>query len=148
MKYIFDFDDVLFNNTKMFKEHIYQCLEETGIKRNIAEEYYQTVREREFSLKDFTNTVLVDTVKKLGKENCFIITNGEQEFNSDKIKYSGVGYLFNKIYIVPGSKKEFVYEICNKYKDEKVIFTDDKIRFFEELDLSKYPNLHNVLYSM
>src|SRR3989338_2790155 len=106
MKYIFDFDDVLFNNTKQFKKHIYACLEEVGIKKENAEEYYKEVREIEFSLrnfienlfirsgkdlskveeiyekimsecKNFTNIELLKQIEKLGKENCFIITNGE-----------------------------------------------------------------------
>lgn len=177
MKYLFDFDDVLFNNTKQFKPHMYATLEAAGVPEKTAFEYYQTVREREFSLrnfilellqktgkdvnqteeiyktimkeaKNFTNTLLLEKVKQLGKDNCFIVTNGDDKFNQDKIDYSGVGHLFSEIYIVPGSKKEIIYGICERFKDEKVIFTDDKIKFFEDLDLSKCPNLQNVLYTM
>jgi len=78
MKFIFDFDDVLFNNTRLFKEHMYLCLEKAGVSRSKAEEYYKTVRENQlngiwlkkllahFSLKD-------DLYEKiLGKSKDFI----------------------------------------------------------------------------
>src|SRR3989344_2480096 len=98
MKYIFDFDDVLFNNTKQFKEHMYACLEKAGVSRGKAEEYYNTVRENRFSLKafiktlfafwgikkeaeevyadimrecpNFLNNELIEAVKRVGVENC------------------------------------------------------------------------------
>ncbi len=175
MKFIFDFDDVLFNNTKQFKPYMYTCLEKAGVPQDVAETYYKEVREKEFSLinfittllgrqnikqikpenvykeimersKDFINVQLIEFVKKLGKENCFIITNGEYQFNYDKVYGSGVNPLFNKIYIVPGSKKEVIYEICEKYKDEEVVFVDDKTKFIDDIELSKYPNLKTVLF--
>ncbi|MEK7539555.1 MAG: hypothetical protein AAB595_02880, partial [Patescibacteria group bacterium] len=51
MKFIFDFDDVLFNNTKQFKEHMYMCLEKAGVSRNVAEKYYKEIRGGKFWLK-------------------------------------------------------------------------------------------------
>ncbi len=177
MKYIFDFDDVLFNNTAQFKKHMFSTLAEAGVEEHEARAYYLEVREKEFSLKNFinilfdrnginkseinevykkimtecskfVNTSLIDKVKKIGKENCYIITNGEQEFNSDKIKYSSIGDLFKEIYIVPGSKKEIVEKICAQNKNEKVIFIDDKQKFIEDIDLAKCPNLKTVLFPL
>ena len=175
MKIIFDFDDVLFNNTKQFKPHMYACLEEAGVSQNFAEKYYKEVREKEFSLKDFItylfhhqkitdtavedvykkimnecknfiNIELIELVKKIGKSNCYIITNGEKEFNYDKVYGSGVAPLFNKIYIVPGSKKSILENICRKNKNEKVIFIDDKNKFLDDIDFKKCQNLKTILY--
>ena len=88
MKFIFDFDDVLFNNTKQFKEHMYLCLKKADVPRELAEEYYKSVRAKQFWLKEllahfsvpkswyekilkesknFTNKKLLKVIKKLGK---------------------------------------------------------------------------------
>jgi len=176
MKYIFDFDDVLFNNTAQFKKHMFRVIAKAGVSEDTARKYYLEVHEKEFSLKkfmsvlfsryninenkvansykkimeespDFLNIELIEKVKKLEKENCFIVTNGEREFNQDKIKYSGIGNLFKKIYIVPGTKKEVICALCRKYKNEKVFFVDDKIKFFADLDFKKCPNLTTILYN-
>ena len=181
MKFIFDFDDVLFNNTKQFKPHMYVCLEKAGVPRTVSEEYYKEAREKEFSLKNFItillahdplslkfqrgkekveevyeeimrecknfiNVQLTEMVKKLGRNNCFIVTNGEKQFQEDKIKNSGIASLFSEIYIVPNSKKEIIYDICNGNKNEKIIFIEDKIKFIEDLDFKKCPNLKIILY--
>ncbi|MFA5841151.1 MAG: hypothetical protein WC847_02685 [Candidatus Paceibacterota bacterium] len=175
MKYIFDFDDVLFNNTVQLKARIFKAISEAGVPEDKAREYYLEVRVKEFSLRDFIKTLfnrcnvkldadetyetimtecskfmnvpLIRLVEKFGKDNCYIITNGEHEFNQDKIKYSGIGNLFKKIYIVPGSKKETIEEICDDNKNEKVFFVDNRTMFFEDLDFKKCPNLKTILYT-
>lgn len=175
MKYIFDFDDVLFNNTMQLKGRIFKVISEAGVPEDKAREYYSEVRVKEFSLRNFIknlferynikldedkiyetimsecskfmNVPLVKLVEKLGKDNCYIITNGEKEFNQDKINYSNIGNLFKKIYIVPGSKKDTVEEICDNNKNEKVIFTDNRTMFFDDLDFEKCPNLKTILYT-
>lgn len=168
MKFIFDFDDVLFHSTKLFKEHMYKVLEEAGIPRILAEKSYEESKRNEmywlksilkdFSInpdlceeilkesKNFINTELLDTVKKLGKENCFIISYGNHEFQYDKIKRTQIEDLFTEIVVVSGSKKDAIEKICAKYKDEKVIFVDDKAKHFEDLDFKKFPNLKTILY--
>ncbi len=167
MKFIFDFDDVLFDNTKKFKEHMYASLEKAGVSRNIAEEYYKTVRGNKFWLKEFlthfsikestyekilnesknfTNNELINIVKKLGKENCYIVTHGGEKWQRDKIKITGIESFFSEIIVVQGSKKEAVEKICAKHKEEKVLFIDDKAKHFENLDFKKYPNLKTILY--
>lgn len=174
MKYIFDFDDVLFNNTAQFKKHMFGLIEEAGIPMEKVKEYYAEVRVKEFSLRNFITTLfstyniksdiediyikimvessnfinesLIETIKKIGKENCYIVTNGEKEFNQDKIRYSGLENLFKKIYIVPGSKKEAIAEICSLNKDEEVLFIDDKKIFIDDIDLEKCSNLKTIIY--
>lgn len=175
MKYIFDFDDVLFNNAK-FKEHMFEIITKTGISEEEAWAYYNEVREKEFSLKtfiavlldrkniiginpkdiydkivtesdSFINKELIEIVKKIRKENCFIVTNGDKEFQQDKIDKSGIFSLFFKIYIISESKKEIVYNVCNEYKNEEVIFIEDKEKFIKDIDPTKCPNLKTILYT-
>jgi len=167
MKFIFDFDDVLFDNTKQLKEYMYECLDKAGISRDIAEKYYKTVRENRFWLKDFlhhfsltesmyekilkksknfTNKELLTLVKKLGKENCYIVTHGNEEYQRDKIRITGIEPFFSEIFVISNSKKGAVEKICAKHKNEKVIFVDDKAKHFEDLDFKKYPNLKTILY--
>ncbi len=171
MKYIFDFDDVLFYTTRRRHEHLFPLLERAGIARGDMEEYYKkalTGYSGYFSMKEllahfsleeqmyeeimrgsenFVNTELIEIVKKIGKKNCHIITYGDKEFQLDKIKRSGITPLFSKIFIVQGGKKEIIEKICAKYKNEKVIFVDDKAHHFKDLDFKKYPNLKTILYT-
>ncbi len=175
MKFIFDFDDVLFYNTEKLKRHIYLCLDNAGVSYNTAETYYKKIRGGEFSLKnfildllkkekikeikmedvyedimskcpDFINKELVDIVRKLGKENCYLVTYGEKEFNKEKVERSGIAPLFCEINVVSGSKKEIIERICAKHKNEKAVFIDDVPKHFENLDFKKYPNLKTILF--
>jgi FMN phosphatase YigB (HAD superfamily) len=175
MKYIFDFDDVLFHNTQLFKPHMYKCLEEAGVPRDVAEPHYKEVRSM-FSIKnfvsrlianeklididgeklcekimsknkDFINTELIEKIKKLGKENCYIVTHGLEDYQLDKINSIDILPFFNKIITVQGSKNEEIEKICTQYKNETVVFIDDKAKHFENLNFKKYPNLKTILYT-
>lgn len=170
MKYIFDFDDVLFYTTKKFIEHEYVILEKAGISRLQIKEYYKELKLNRipFSMKKmldnfsipqrvyeeimkenttFINKDVIEIVKKLEKTNCYIITYGDEEFQKDKIKTSGIESLFSGIIVVKGSKKEAIEQLCAKYRDEGIIFIDDKAEYFEDIDLGKCPNLKTILYS-
>ena len=58
MKYIFDFDDVLFKNTKMLKPRMFRLIaEKTGKTAEEVEKAYQEVR-KEFSLVNFIKNSL------------------------------------------------------------------------------------------
>lgn len=168
MKYIFDFDDVIFQTTKHRKERLYIFLEKLGIPIEEIDEYYKKIRSQNFSVKkilrhfslkeefyneimqncvDFANQKLIDVIKTLGRENCFIITYGEEEFQLDKIKRIGVENSFSKIFVVVADeKKELIEQICTQYKNEPVLFIDDKMKHFESLDLVKFPNLKTILF--
>lgn len=176
IKLILDFDDVIFNNTKQFKKHMYLCLEKNGITHSVAENYYKKVRENEFSLKNFIsylivseglrknqqkkiheeimhkcknflNMELLEVIRKMGKSNCYLITNGDKEFQKDKIKNSGVSKLFFDIKIVPRSKKEVIEKICKENKDYDIIFLEDKEKFLNDINFRKCQNLTTVLYN-
>ena len=174
MKYIFDFDDVLFNNTAQFKEHAFRFLATLGVPEVESRKYYLEVREKEFSLRNFIETLfnrynikidtkevykkimsecskcinisLIELVKKIGKENCYIVSNGSKEFQEDKIKYSNIGALFKDVFIVPGTKKEVIKKICEENKDSRIIFIDDKLKFIEDVDAKDCPNLTMLVY--
>jgi len=168
MKFIFDFDDVLFHSTPRFKEHLRVSLEKVGIPRAAVDEYALSLKGRGFSLKKLLNQFSVNLdwygkilenseefidqdvlkiIKKLGRENCYIVSYGNEEFQLDKIKKAGIENLFSEIIVVPESKKEAIEKICAKHIDEKVVFIDDKIKHIENLDLVKYPNLKTILYN-
>ena len=175
MKVIFDFDDVLLDS-KTLKEYIYEELRLCGVD-DVALHYkaYRDTKVP-VSLKGFLRQVLVRTptpeetidsiyeyaltktkglvnqemfslVKKVGKKNCFIVTNGEDSWQRDKIGRSGVGDFVSSVTTVPDSKKEEIEKICTEFKDEVILFVDDKEKFFEDLDMSKYTNLRVFLYN-
>lgn len=168
MKYIFDFDEVLFYTTRHYTNHVCVILEKAGVSKNLVEEY----REREclnlFSMKkmlsnfsvpeilyseimneikNFRNDHLLGLIKKLGKANCLILTYGEEEYQLAKIERIDIAHLFSKIIVTQGSKKCAVEEITAQYKDETVFFIDDQARHFENLDFKKCPNLKTILYT-
>jgi hypothetical protein len=58
MKYIFDFDDVLFNNTAQFKKHMFEYMESIGVPRGVPEEYYKEIRGNQFSIRKFISGLL------------------------------------------------------------------------------------------
>lgn len=59
MKYIFDFDDVLFDNTVQFKRCIFERLgKKAGVSPEVVAEYYRQVRGDLFSLRDFITDFL------------------------------------------------------------------------------------------
>ena len=171
MKYIFDFDDVLFNNTVQFKPHMYDILEKAGVPKDAAQAYYRQIRAvnefwlkdllRHFSLnedlyekivdkdviKNFINHELIAIVKKLGKENCFILTHGGEKFQLDKIEKSGIAPLFADVIAVFGKKNDSIEKICATHRDEEVFFIDDRIEHSKDLNTIKCPNLKTILYT-
>lgn len=175
VKLIFDFDDVLFDNTKRLKKRMYSILEANGVSCEVAEKYYKEVRENGFSMKNFVsnllvsqnmdkvkaeeihdeimsecenfiNTGLIEIVEKMGKENCFIVSKGLEAYQMEKIKKSKIDHLFREINIVLESKREAIERICLENKDSRLIFIDDKIEHFNNLDMEKCNNLTTILF--
>ena len=176
IKLIFDFDDTLFN-TAEFKKSMFSSIKKAGISYSIAEDNYKKIRSLDtpFSLKvflsllfsqgkkwktignlyekimadcpSFLNKKLINVVSKMGKFNCYIVTNGDEEFQLDKIKRSGIDSFFDTIDIVPGSKKKNIEQICRNNPNSLVIFIDDKKKFFDDLDMGKCHNLKTVLFN-
>lgn len=174
-KYIFDFDDVLFFNTEKFKKHMYKCFEEVGVSYETVKKYYKEERDKGFVLgnlvistlkgerinsispgeltekimgecKNFTNNELIDVIKGLGVENCYMVTHGVMEYQLEKIHRTGLRPFFHNISVIQDTKKGSVEAICEEFKGHEVIFVDDKEKRFADLDFKKYPNLRVVLY--
>lgn len=173
MKVIFDFDDVIFD-AKRFKVAMFQILREHGYET--VEEQYESIRKNEqpFSIHDFihtldtsltserqeslyqkilavsehvTNPEVVDIMKSVGKENSYIVTSGDYEFQMDKIRRSIGLDSVQEILVVPGSKKEVIEFLCKKHESEEVIFVDDKNHFINDIDMEQCPNLKTVLFN-
>lgn len=174
-KYIFDFDDVLFFNTEKFKKYMYKCFEAIGVSYDTVKKYYKIEKEKGWTLhglvtsilegenitkiskeeltekimaecKNFTNNELVDRIKQLEMENCYMVTHGIKKYQLEKVNRTGLGPLFTQIFTVLDTKKGPVEIICEQFKDDEVVFVDDKEKRFADLDFVKYPNLRKVLY--
>lgn len=172
MKIIFDFDDVLFKTSEL-KIHIFAVLGKYGVSNGALLYEDERKTELPFSLKRFlykvskqhpeikmeidnvyeeimencqnlVNKEAVILMQQLGKENCFIVTNGDQEFQKDKIVRTSLDKLAQRIKIVSGSKKEEIESLCEEFMNEQVIFVDDKSKFFK--DIKEMDNLTTVEY--
>ena len=77
----------------------------------------------------------------------YIVTNGDEEFQRDKIRRLGVDMLVKEVSVVTGSKKEKIEEICKAFLEEEVIFVDDKNKFFVDINMEECPNLKTVIYN-
>lgn len=174
-KYIFDFDDVLFFNTEQFKKHMYQCFEVVGVPYDVVKKYYKKELDEGFVLKNlvdsilrnenissispaelnekimgecknFINNGLIDRIKDIGADNCYMVTHGVTEYQLEKINRTGIKPLFAHISIIQDTKKESIEMICEQFKNDEIVFVDDKEKRFIDLDFKKYPNLRTVLY--
>jgi ABC-type polysaccharide/polyol phosphate transport system ATPase subunit len=87
-------------------------------------------------------------MSQLKEEDCFIVTQGDEEFQRDKIRRSlGEKYLSHTT-VVASSKRESIKALCKKYEDGKVVFVDDKIEVLDDLDTLANKNLRTVLFDV
>lgn len=176
VRLILDFDDTLFD-TKKFKRNMFSYIEKAGIPYSVAELNYKKIRDLDtpFSLKmfltmifvenrnekfienlyrkiishnfSFLNKELLDVVRMIGKSNCYLVTNGDEKFQFDKIRKSKIDSLFHSVDVIPGSKKKIIEEICVDNPDSLIIFVDDKKKFFDDIDTEKCKNLKTILFN-
>lgn len=173
MKVIFDFDDVLFE-AKKFKERMFSILESKGY--SSASQVYAQMRlslapfspheflknidssltdEQEGSLyeeimescSDLANDEVVRIARALGKDNCYILTNGDEAFQMDKIRRSIGEDLAAKIIVVSGGKREALRLLCKRHENEDIIFVDDKLMFLNDIHPEDCSNLKTVLFN-
>lgn len=174
MKLVVDFDDVVFD-TASLKKATFSVLSEIGI--NNGEELYRSTRAfiQPFSLKQFlllvcgeigrsedvnrlyelimkdcqsfVNESMVSILKEIGKENCYIVTQSDEEYQKDKVTRTGLQDLVQEVIIVSGSKKEAIESLCAYFPSEEIIFVDDKQKFFDDIDMKKCKNLRTILYN-
>src|SRR3989338_528590 len=144
-KYIFDFDDVLFFNTEKFKKYMYKCFEDVGVDYDTVKKYYKIEREKGWVLYNLVISVLEgENITTVSKEE--LADKIMKEYQLEKVHRTGLGALFTEIFVVQDTKKGPVEMICKKFKDDEVVFVDDKEKRFADLDFEKYPNLRKVLY--
>ncbi len=165
MKIILDFDDTIFN-TKAFKKHIFEVLKSEGVYN--GEEIYEEGKKRGelFALRSYliklgkeflyeeliqyskecVSKEMLDFLNKYGKDNCFIVTHGDEVFQREKILYSGIINMVNEVFVVAGSKMAIVEKIAKKFQDEKVIFIDNKEEFLKDIDCATNKNLLLIHY--
>jgi hypothetical protein len=83
-------------------------------------------------------------IKDVGRENVYIVTHGDEEFQKDKIRRSlGENYVAG-VFVVNGSKKDVIAELCLRFQSQTVIFSDDKEAFLEDIDMEVCKNLKKV----
>lgn len=173
MKVLFDFDDVIFNS-QGFKNFMFQVLKDRGCV-NVKSLYENTRKNGQlFSLYDFIheadntftsevqeeiyqqiigisehciNQEVFDSMKRLGKQNCYIVTSGEPRFQMDKIKRSIGSDAVQEVIVVGVSKAEVIHNLCRKHADEEIIFVDNDANFFKDIDMMQCENLKTVLFN-
>lgn len=174
MKLVLDFDGVLFNTMKMrehftrilerkgvdprMTELLYMKHRETGIPfslkrflwavavrtevRSITEaDVYEEILK---ACPSFANKELAALAGSVGRNNVFILTNGDKEYQLEKIRRT-VGLDFAKeIIVVPGSKKKELEVLCDQFAREPVIFVEDQPKFL--VDITPCKNLETILF--
>jgi FMN phosphatase YigB (HAD superfamily) len=176
MKLLMDFDDTVFNARK-FKQHLFYVAERYGMSDIESLYTVARAKDIPFSLKAFiseavehsgmdkaigldkiyeevmavcescVNEEVLRVVESVGKHNCIMVTQGDKEFQEDKIVRSGVKDYFSQVIVVPKTKKDVIEEICQRYSSQDIIFADDKAQFFNDIDMEKCKNLKTVLFN-
>lgn len=175
MKYIFDFDDVIFDSQKFKEERLFTQLIEFGISKDLVRNLYQKnfsssrdlyVRSFETCGYDwdvsqldilesnlfqnidiFLNKDVVNFLRQAGKSNCIVLSAGDYEFQNKKIKDSGITDLVLEVVVVPWSKKEWILGYMHTYKDETVYFVDNTESHLAHPEFKNYKNLNLILYT-
>ena len=99
-------------------------------------------------MKDLVNQELVGIIKRLGPENCFIVSAGEELFQRRKISSCEIEELFGEIHIVDKDKNAAIEGLMNKYPGEDFVFVDDKVENIERAKqiVNKEQELHVIHY--
>lgn len=139
MKYIFDFDETIFDTEKFKQKEIIKMTGREYSKENWKEDIFLAIKFLEnnihnnisyykYLVKDF-----LDFIKIHNKNDIYILTKGNKEFQKLKIKKSGADKLVKKFFIVEESKADILKDLCVKFKEEIVIFIDnEKVNFIVE----------------
>lgn len=176
MKYIFDFDDVIFDS-HTFKNRIAELLLGYSISREDFLADYAQVRGPGYSVSQHITdlfqkynvqvgeseiTSIVDTlfadIKQLlnfdvvtfiskNTSDVFILSAGNTDFQMRKIIETGIKDIVSEVVIVPHSKKEWVIVFAKKYPDETVYFIDDNREHLLHKEFDSVSNLKTILYT-
>lgn len=143
MKYILDFDEVLFNTTALK-----QKMEALGIPESERGlDVFETIAEAdpEFSFEDLVFPGALEFIKEHG-HNCVIVSSASSvtaenntnleaqlKFQTEKIIRSGVTKYVAKehMHVVGVEKSEALAELQKKFGDQ-IVFVDDRERYIRE----------------
>jgi FMN phosphatase YigB (HAD superfamily) len=172
MKFFIDFDDVLFN-TKNFKKDLIGIFLRNGVseKQFVEESYWDGRYNLEEQIKSLGNKYQVDTdkltkdtnnllndlseyvfpdvkkfLKKIRKENLFLISYGDQEIQWRKIEQSGLISSFQEI-VITSDKVKAVEDILKRHKGiktEGLYFIDDRSKYLDKIK-KELPKIITVL---
>lgn len=133
MKFVFDFDRVLFDTDQFVKDlrsaHVY----DEGVTRNVS--LLADAKESGINLEDYVNQEAVAFLKQHGGESAIVSSfqsryddnnSGSDdeiaEFQREKIMQSGLGILVNQVYVTAGDKTDALREVYS----EGSFFVDDE----------------------
>lgn len=99
-------------------------------------------------LKRFLNQELIGIIRKLGAENCFIVSTGERDFQMSKINGCEIEELFGEIHVVGENKNEIIQRLMDRFKGEDFIFLDDRLEHLERAKqlINNDQKLHTIHY--
>lgn len=144
MKYIFDFDEVLFNTTALKEK-----MAEVGISESKrGPEVFEQIEafDPSFSLASLVFPGALAFLKEHG-EDCIIVSSAssitagnntdletQRAFQVEKVSRSGVEELVSAVYIVGTTKKETLQLIKSALEQEgkDMVFVDDRTTYVEE----------------
>ena len=95
---------------------------------------------------DLVNQDMIKLLQLVGKENCYIISNGDQEYQKDKIIRAGLDTMVTAVIVVPGTKSKEIEKVCSEFPNDEVLFVDDKQSYFDDIDYERCKNLKTILY--
>jgi len=150
MIYVIDFDDTLFDRSGkfakaaqkagiVFKGELYEKSKIKGIynPKKHLKLLGKKRQDLEKVLEQSQNFLLPGAIKKLKKlrknNKLILLSKGDFWFHKQKIKYSGLESLFDKIYITDNKLKIFREKIMSRYSQEKIVFIDDKKEEMDEV---------------
>lgn len=158
MKLVLDFDDTLFDTVRFKKERLFISLTRWGISATKFEESYKNYSEIHplYNLKNhlsllkkeylldfdvdevgyeavahlelFVFPEYLDLISIYGRENIFILSQGDIDFQSLKIKHSEIDEKVEKIIIVDSNKEQKLTDLSLLWPSETIIFIDDKFK--------------------
>jgi FMN phosphatase YigB (HAD superfamily) len=157
MKIIFDFDDTIFDTNRFKQEKLFPCLLRYGIttldfsrnyeqyrkdnpvydikehltkiagQYNISIDINDIVQGMIKNLDEFIFPEYLNVIKKYGRENIFILTQGDNNFQRLKITKSKIDKKVEEIFTVEGTKAEKVKSLCTLWNNDAVLFFDNTL---------------------
>ncbi len=176
MKFIFDFDGVIFD-AEGFKQKIASVLIQRGISKEVFLKDYSKVHGEGYNVRSHLNMLLksnnvetsdkvLDEIEecifcdleryvkkpvldfiKIHAKDVYILSAGDFDFQMKKIKAVGLNEVVQEIVIVPYSKKEWLIDFVKEHIHEKVYFFDDSVRHTTHDEFKKYNHFQPVLFT-